>query len=145
MDMNKNYRPTLMIDTCAMSDKRFLDWLRGYSGPKKISAVSYMEYLAFLLDIGRTAEWADDFMNKLKIRVEHFDKDDAVNATFMIHEHKMLERRCPSCRQINWNDTMVASHGRNYSCVLVTENVRDFPYSDSMQIMTPEQVIGEVF
>lgn len=124
-----------------MSNPAFLGWLSGYHGPKKISAVSYMEYLTFLLDKGRTLEWAEDFMNKLKINVQYFDKEAAVNAAMMIHEKELMERRCPECNQINWNDTMVASHGLNYSCIIVTENIKDFPFSESLDVRTPKQVM----
>ena len=127
-----------------MSDQRFIGWLETYHGPKKISAVSYMEYLTFILDTGRTMEWADNLMNRLKIKVQYFHKDDAENAAQIIHEKKLMDRRCEKCNQINWNDTMVASHELNYSCIIVTENTRDFPYSESLDIRTPEQVMKEI-
>lgn len=134
----------MLIDTCSMSNQEFLEWLSGYHGPKKISAVSYMEYLTFLFDKGRTQEWAENFMNKLKINVQYFDKDTAVNAARIIHEMELMKRRCPECNQINWNDTMVASHGLNYSCIIVTENIKDFPFSESLDVRTPEQVMADL-
>ena len=135
------FRPKLLVDTCALADKDFLRWLRGYHGEKRISAVSYMEYVTFLLDSNIDETDIDRHMNNLKLKVESFDKRDAMCAAMMMHERDVGKRRCPECNQINRNDTMNASQGYNYSCIIVTENVRDYPQSDSVQVMTPQEIM----
>ena len=135
------FRPKLLVDTCALADRDFLRWLRGYHGEKRISAVSYMEYVTFLLDSNFSDTEIDRHLNNLKLKVESFDKRDAMCAAMMMHERDVGKRRCPECNQINWNDTMIASQGYNYSCIIVTENVRDYPQSDSVQVMTPQEIM----
>ncbi len=135
------YRPKLLVDTCALANKDFLKWLRDYHGEKRISAISYMEYVTFLMDLGFDESKIDGHMNDLKLRVESFDKKDAMYAAMMMHERDISKRRCTECHQINWNDTMIASQGSNYSCIIITENVKDYPQSDSLQVMTPEEIM----
>ena len=135
------FRPKLLVDTCALADRDFLRWLRGYHGEKRISAVSYMEYVTFLLDSNFADTEIDRNLNNLKLKVESFDKRDAFCAAMMMHERDVGKRQCSECNQINWNDTMTASQGYNCSCIIVTENVRDYPQSDSVQVMTPQEIM----
>ena len=117
---------------------------QGISREKRISAVSYMEYVTRMLDSDFDEERIDRLMNDLKLRVEQFDKRDAFVAAMMMHERDPSARRCQECNQINWNDTMIASQGSNYSCIIVTMNVKDYPHSDSIQVMTPEEIKNAV-
>jgi len=76
-----NNRP-LLIDTNALTDRDFFEWLKKYHGVKKISSVAYMEYALFYCG---KKKWDLDKVNStLKsadIEIEAFDKrqaDDAI-------------------------------------------------------------------
>jgi predicted nucleic acid-binding protein len=134
-----NNRP-LIIDTCAIIDKDFLKWLKGYHGEKRISSVTYMEYSLFYYEKkGWELERVDRILNGAGIDVEPFSKKQAGYAVELM-AGRTSDRRCGECGKLDWNDCMIASHAPIAPTILVTKNVRDFP-STGAAVMTPEDVM----
>ena len=135
-----NNRP-LLIDTCALTNKDFIKWLKGYHGTKKISSVTYMEYALFYIE---KHKWELDKVNNLLkaagIEVESFEKKQAGYAAHLM-AGRTKEFRCDKCEKLDWNDCMIAAHAPYAPTILVTANVDDFP-SKGIAIMTPTEIMN---
>lgn len=124
MSSNIKSRPPLFIDTCALSDKDFLKWLKEYRGEKSISSIVYMEYCTYLIGRGITPDKLDSLLKRSGISVSQFNREQARNASMIMDG--LDERRCSVCNNINWNDCMIAASAPCAPTVLVTKNVKDF-------------------
>jgi len=135
-----NNRP-LLIDTCALANKDFIKWLKGYHGVKRISSITYMEYALFYCEKKR---WELDTVNKVlaqaDIEVEPFEKRHAGYAIWLM-AGRTDDFRCKECGKLDWNDCMIAAHAPYAPTILVTKNVDDFP-STGAEIMTPEEIMN---
>ncbi|MCL2711971.1 MAG: hypothetical protein FWD37_01685 [Methanomassiliicoccaceae archaeon] len=133
-----DHKPPLLMDTCALN-KDFLKWLRTYNATKSISSVTYMEHLIYMVGTKKVSE--DDVKQILRyagISIQPFGSIQAEYASeFMIQR---TAERCRTCNKIDWNDCMVAAHAPIAPTVLVTENVKDFPYLDG-RVVTPQDAM----
>ena len=75
-----NNRP-LLIDTCALTNKDFVKWLKRYHGAKRISSVTYMEYALFYCEWkGWELEKVNKVLNQAGIDIEPFERKQAGDA-----------------------------------------------------------------
>jgi len=134
-----NNRP-LLVDTCALTNKDFLKWLKGYHGTKRISSITYMEYAVFYCNKGWELDKVNTVLNRAGIEVESFERKQAGYAAELM-SGRTNEFRCDTCGKLNWNDCMIAAHAPYAPTILVTENIGDFP-SMGVRIMTPEEIMS---
>lgn len=134
-------KPPLFIDTCALSDKTFLKWLKDYRGSKSISPIVYMEYSVYLFGKGISSERIDAMFKKIGITISQFSREQAKNASMLMSD--LEDRRCPVCNNINWNDCMIAANAPYAPTILVTKNIDDFEmFADwKGRLMTPAEIM----
>ena len=134
-----DHRPPLLIDTCALKQTDFLQWLKGYSSAKIMPSVAYMEYCIFMVETKkRPIEYVGGVLRSIGVSVQPFDKSKAEYAAEFMTER--TRRRCRECGKMDWNDCMIAAHAPIAPTVLVTENVKDFPYLGG-RVMSPRDAM----
>ncbi|MDR0887830.1 MAG: type II toxin-antitoxin system VapC family toxin [Candidatus Methanoplasma sp.] len=133
------HQPPLFIDTCALSDKEFMKWLRNYSGTKKISSIVYMEFCLYFQK-KYSFDAIDKLLLSMKVEIEPFEKKHAKNAVSIMDE-QLDSKRCPACNKLNWNDSMITAHVPCAPAILVTKNIKDFPDLDG-RVKTPREIMG---
>ena len=143
--MNIGSRP-LFIDTCALSDKDFIDWLTKYTGKKSISSVVYMEFSLYLFSRGKEPDDVEYLLKKMEISVSPFTKKCAKNAA-IIMEGIGNDRRCRMCGNINWNDCIIAADTPCAPSVLVTKNIKHFEMLLDWKgrLKTPAEVMSKSY
>ncbi|MCL2142915.1 MAG: PIN domain-containing protein [Methanomassiliicoccaceae archaeon] len=133
-----DHRPPLLMDTCALS-KDFLKWLRTYNPAKSISSVTYMEYCIYMVGTkNMSVEEVSSILRHAGISIQPFGKHQAEYASEFMTRRTI--ERCRTCNKIDWNDCMVAAHAPIAPTVIVTENVKDFPYLDG-RVITPNDAM----
>ena len=135
--------PSIILDTCALRDGKFIDWLKWYRGEISIPPVVYMEACRQYLDSGRTAEEFDSRLNRSSIKVLRFDRNNArIAAELMAGRKDIL---CKECRKIDWVDTVVASYF-NMCDFIVTNNKHDFPTSGGFEgkVLTTDELMNRI-
>ena len=98
-----------------------------------------MEFCIYMVGKNNlSVEEVGQILRHAKISIQPFGKSQAEYASeFMIQ--RTIER-CETCNKIDWNDCMVAAHAPIAPTVLVTENVKDFPYLDG-RVVTPQDAM----
>ncbi len=134
----------LFIDTCALADRSFAKWLAGYSGVKKISVITYMEYLTRLIDQGYDESFLNKLLKQMKVDVEYFRTEDAANAAHLMASHPAGGRRCSQCNQVNWNDTIISSQSNRFQAWIVTKNIGDFPTDPKYKVTSVDYAMNEL-
>jgi len=133
-----DHRPPLLMDTCALN-KDLLKWLRTYNPSKSISSVTYMEYCIYMVGTkNRSVDEVRQILRYAGIYIQPFGMQQAeFAADFMIQ--RTMER-CKECNKLDWNDCMISAHAPMAPTVLVTENVKDFPYLEG-RVITPQDAM----
>jgi len=133
--------PSFILDACALSDRRFTEWLAGYRWRACIPSVVYMERCRRCLDGGHATEELDALLRRLKINVLWFDMNNARIAAGLMSGRK--HRVCRECGNIDWIDAMVASYC-NVGGYIVTNNKADFPDTGGFEgrVLTTGEVMG---
>ncbi len=129
----------LVLDTCAMRNKDLLDWIvNRRSGDVCIPSVVYMELCRQTLARGKTIQSLKNLIDKSSIKILPFDKHTAEVAAEYMNRDTIV---CPTCKKLDWTDTMIYASVGAPPTIFVTENVKDFPSDHSDYIMTPEQIM----
>ena len=129
----------LVLDTCAMRDKDFVDWLmRRKSGDVCLPSVAYMELYRQTLGARRSVNGLKELIRKCNIKILPFDKQNAeVAAGYMARNIKV----CEKCNKLDWTDTMIYASVGNPPTIFVTANIEDFPTEYADFIKTPSQIM----
>ena len=137
------HRAPLLIDTCALSNKDFMQWLKGYHDTKKISTITYMEFSMFLVNQkNKTFDHVDRLLRTCGIEVEPFNKKNAIGTVERMSTDPSFQR-CRLCNRLDWNDTMIASHAPIPPTLLVTENLDDFIGLVGERAVTPRDLMKD--
>jgi len=128
--------PKLVLDTNVLRDKDFIHWTQSeYHGKVCTSVVSYMELKRQMLHNGREDN-LDSIPKKANIDVLYYTLRMATNAARIMDQRG--DSRCSSCGKIDWADIMIYSSIDNPPTILVTKNIKDFPYE---RVKTPEEIM----
>ncbi|AIZ56842.1 hypothetical protein Mpt1_c09670 [Candidatus Methanoplasma termitum] len=119
-------RPSIVLDTCALRDTKFTNWLKGYIGDILIPPTVYMEICRQHKEKNHSIEELDEWLNALSIKVLRFDKNNARIAAELMAERK--DAQCEICKKIDWVDTIVASY-YNAGDFIITNDKTGFPTS----------------
>ena len=135
--------PSIILDTCALRDRRFTDWLRSYGGMISIPSVVYMEICRQYLNGGHTAEELDIRLKHSNIKILWFDKNNARIAAELMAGRK--SGLCKECGNIDWIDTMVASYC-GAGGYIITNNKGDFPDTGGFggKIITTDELMSRL-
>jgi predicted nucleic acid-binding protein len=132
--------PSLILDTCAFHDRRFITWLSGYNGRLAIPPTVYMERCRQLLDKEEPLDDFNEMLDNLRIKVLDFKKNNAaIAAELMAGRNKI----CRLCGKLDWVDTMIASHCYDGDYI-VSNNKRDFPTIFEDRILTIAQSMNRL-
>lgn len=78
----------------------------------------------------------DSILKKANIDVLYYTPRMATNAARIMDQRG--DSRCSSCGKIDWADIMIYSSIDNPPTILVTKNIKDFPYE---RVKTPEEIM----
>ena len=133
--------PFIILDTCALRDRKFIGWLKEYRGGISIPPVVYMEICRQYLERDQPAEELDEWLNDLRIKVLRFDRNNARTAAELMAGRKNM--LCGECGKIDWVDTIVASYC-SVGDYVITNNKSDFPTSGGFdrKIMTTDELMN---
>ncbi len=124
--------PPLVLDTNAVSDPDFLNWLKEYTGEKLIPAFAYAEVVVYILKKKRSVRRFDHLLRTLGIRIEYFTPEKAKVAGQLGHRFGEFSEKA--------RDYMIAAHAASAPRVLVTENKKDFTFLGK-RVMNPDEVV----
>ena len=128
--------PKLVLDTNVLRDREFIHWTQSqYHGKVCTSVVSYMELKRQMLHNGREDN-LDLILRKANIDVLQYTPRMATFAAQTMD--KKGDGRCKTCGKIDWADIMIYSSIDNPPTILVTKNIKDFPYE---RVKTPEEIM----
>lgn len=129
----------LVLDTCAMRNRDLLDWLaRRTSGDVSIPSIVYMELCRQSLARGSSIESLRKLIEKTHIKILQFDKHTAELAAEYMNRDTTV---CPTCKKLDWTDTMIYASVGTPPTIFVTDNVKDFPSDHPDYIKTPKQIM----
>ena len=135
--------PSLILDTCVFTDKKFKNWLRHYNGDLRIPPVVYMERCRQILERGDSKEELDAMLKGLHISVLRFDAYNAsAAAQLMVGRNKY----CEKCKNIDWVDTIIASYLHTNGDYIITNNKNDFPTSNGFEsrVLTTNEAMNRI-
>ncbi|MCL2149178.1 MAG: PIN domain-containing protein [Methanomassiliicoccaceae archaeon] len=131
----------IVLDTCALRDKVFMDWLKGYTGDIRIPPVVYMEMCRQQTERGLPVAELDEWLRIKNISVLRFDKNDARIAAELMAGRG--SKPCGKCGKMDWFDAIVASHF-DKGDYLITNNRDGFPTSGVFEgrILTTDEFMS---
>jgi predicted nucleic acid-binding protein len=91
-------QPSIILDTDALRDKNFINWLKGYTGDIFVPPVVYMEICRQQKVKGNSLDELDGWFNALNIKVLWFDRNYARIAAELMSERTNV--LCQSCNKI---------------------------------------------
>jgi predicted nucleic acid-binding protein len=136
-----SYKQPLALDTCAISNWDFMNWLRPYHKEKVISPIVYAEFSAHMLKKKKGHRDVQKLLYTAGIEVTPFGVQHAERAADIIYETGDAYK-CDKCNKTNWNDCLITAHVPLPPYLFITENVKDF-YSllDKNRIKTPNNLM----
>jgi len=125
----------IVIDTSAIQDRDFRDWLYHYRGRKVLPMVGFVEFSVFLRSHGRSHEDIMKLFKRFGIEIEPFGQKQAnvsVETAVAARDFKK-----------NWRDHMIAGHAHTAPLRLITYNESDFLFLGS-RVMNPQAAMREL-
>lgn len=119
-------KPPLVLDTCAVSERSFIEWLGQYRERKIIPAMAYKEQCTHLLNRNKDINSFNYLLKRLNIEIESFDQRYAIYMAQIEQKFKPADN--------NSNDFIIGAHAYMPPRILVTYNVKHFPFLEGRVI-----------
>ena len=128
-------KPPIVIDTCALLDKSFWNWIRKYHQRKVLPTIAYTEYCHHLLSTKNIdIETIDRTLRILGIEIACFRHQQALYTTEIALTFGDFKE--------NWRDYMIASFAYLEPWVVVTYNIKHFDFLEERALEPNDIMYG---
>ncbi len=125
----------IVIDTSAVSDANFREWLYNYRGRKILPMVAFVEFSVYLRSRGKSQGQIVGLLARFGIEIEPFGQAYAYRSIDTAVAARDFKK--------NWRDHMIAAHAHTAPLKLITYNVDDFSFLGN-RVMSPTQAMAEL-
>jgi hypothetical protein len=129
----------LVIDTCAMRDSGFRNWLYAYRGRKILPVIAYVETSIYFISRGKTQAQVKQLMKRLGLDIEPLEGQSAHTMVESIMTAGIAPGSGPFYKM--WRDHAIAGHAHTAPLTMVTYNVKDFDFLGD-RVLTPQDAMN---